>query len=197
MKTRFHIGAIALVFLIGGCWIEETSPFGPEEGLPEAEFFDTGVWTTPLLRDKPVTEDVVESFTVGPRGGEFELPFAGLHVAVPSGAVSEPLTISVRVIAGDLVAYDFAPHGTTFDQPLEIQQSLKGTNWYKLDRTAQLEAAYFGDVEQLDHVTKQAQVTELLPVRVQVRTASVRFLVTHFSGYLVSSGRTARPGRES
>jgi hypothetical protein len=196
MKTRFHIGAIALVFLIGGCWIEETAPFGPEEGPPEAEFFDPGVWTTPLLRDKRVGEDAVESFTVGPRGGVREFPSAGLRISVPEGAVSAPVTISVRVIAGDILAYDFAPHGLTFDQPIELQQSLRGTNWYKLDRHAQLEAGYFGDVQQLDPVAKQAQVSEVLPVSVQVRTASVRFQVTHFSGYLVSSGRSSRPKTE-
>jgi hypothetical protein len=139
---------------------------------------------------------VVESFSVGPRGGVHELTSAGLRITIPSGAVTEPVTISVHIIAGDLVAYDFSPHGMTFEQPIEIQQSLKGTNWYKLDRDAQLEAGYFADLQQLDHAAKQAQVSELLPVAVQVRTASVRFLVMHFSGYLVSSGRTD-PDRES
>jgi hypothetical protein len=191
MKTRFLARALGLVALLGSCSVDRPAPLGLDVP-PEAEIVDHAVWAKPLLRDKPFAEDAVQSFSVGTGGSALEVASAGLRINVPAGAVSEPTTIVVRVIAGDLVAYDFAPHGMTFAKPIEIQQNLKGTNWYKLDRHARVEAAYFADVGQLDFRAKQAQVNEFLPAAVQVRTARIQFAVTHFSGYLVSSGRADR-----
>jgi hypothetical protein len=189
MKTRLFAPAVGLLALIGSCTVVDQT--GPVDlgGMPEVETVEPAVWATPLLRDKAVAEDEVEEFSVGPQGGSLEVMSAGLRITVPAGAVREPTTISVRVLAGDLVAYDFAPHGMTFEQPIEIQQSLRGTNWYKLERNVHLEAAYFADAQQLDLPGKRAQVNEFLPVTMQIRNASVRFGVMHFSGYLVSSGR--------
>ena len=52
-----------------------------------------------------------------------------------------------------------------------------------------LEAAYFVKGS-ADERTKTAKVTEVLPVTFNSMGTELSFKVTHFSGYMVSTGRT-------
>jgi hypothetical protein len=95
----------------------------------------------------------------------------------------------VAARAGDLVAYEFQPHGTVFAKPIQLTQDLKGTSFYKLDNHGTVEAAYFASPEQLDEGTDTALVDEFLPVSADLTNAKLKFDVGHFSGYMLSSGR--------
>jgi hypothetical protein len=93
------------------------------------------------------------------------------------------------------VAYEFGPHGSVFNVPLAVTQDLRGTTWETLERWAVLEGGYFQARSQLDEATNRAYVDEFLPAVVDARTATLRFAVPHFSGYMVSSGRVSAASR--
>jgi hypothetical protein len=194
-----RLGALTLaVSLAAGCSVEHGAPLAPGDSPTSSGssslMQDGAVYATPLTRGFALEENLETTYTVGPEGGRFEIPAAGLAVTIPAGAVSAPTTITARAIAGDLVAYDFGPHGTRFNVPLQVQQRLEGTNWSQLDEGVRLEAAYFADARQLDFARRRARINEVLPLTIQAGTSTVSFDVWHFSGYLVSSGRKRTDG---
>lgn len=124
------------------------------------------------------------------RGGQLALPSAGLTVSVPSGAIpvgAGRIYVSVTALAGSVTAYEFGPHGTTFAKPIVLTQSLKGTNWQSSKST--LELGYMESVKQLNQLTGVASINEYLPVKLDEAQAKVTATTTHFSGYMVTSGR--------
>jgi hypothetical protein len=142
-----------------------------------------------LLRTAPLKQPMVVSKTIGRNGGEIELPSAGLKLKVPSGAITgNPITIIVTAVAGNMVAYEFQPHGTKFAKPLEFEQTLEGTNWNKLNTRAVLNGGYFKTLDQLDLLRGLGLLDETYPVT--VKSNRVMFNITHFSGYMVSTGRS-------
>jgi hypothetical protein len=93
--------------------------------------------------------------------------------------------VSVTALAGSDVAYTFEPHGTTFLVPLVVNQDLRNTEAATgglIDASA-LFVGYFPDNNNV------LSVTELLNVSLNVFNQSATFTVTHFSGYIVASGR--------
>ena len=139
-----------------------------------------------LTRTRPLANDLRTTATIGPLGGAFAIPAAGLKVLVPPGAVASPTVFTATALAGDMVAYDFGPHGATFAVPLQVIQELGATNWKS---ASQIEGGYFAENSQLNDATDQAVVNELLPVSIDVFASKLRMDVWHFSGYMVSSGR--------
>lgn len=130
-----------------------------------------GVLSPVLTRDAPLDRDEVVSELIGWRGGEIHLPRAGLTVVVPRGALDRTTRITVTAPAGDLLGYEFQPHGLQFKRPVTLRQEIA---WDVAD--GGLEAMYFeGDL--LPEVT----VLEVLPVTT-TRTEAV-FRIEHFSGY--------------
>lgn len=147
-----------------------------------------------LLWQKPLAEAVVVTRTVPSSGGSIDVPGTGFQLQIPSGAFAgQSMTFTVTALPGSIVAYDFAPHGATFLKPLGFVQQLGHTNWKTLSQlpgaTLLLEGAYFADAAQLDEVTGHAQVDEFLAADVNVAGATLRFPISHFSGYMTSSGR--------
>ncbi|MGE0158162.1 MAG: hypothetical protein AB7T31_02050 [Gemmatimonadales bacterium] len=124
-----------------------------------------------LNREDPLRRDEVVSETIGRWGGTIVLPRAGLTVTVPPGALDRPTRITVKAPAGDLLGYEFAPHGLQFDRPVILTQ--------EVSRTAAargLEVVYFdGDLQ------PTVGVLEVLPVAT-FRDRAV-FAIEHFSGY--------------
>ena len=199
MISTPRVGLLALALMVtASCSSERPAPLAPGDSPVNSGssslMQDGAVFATPLTREQLLDQDVETSYTVGPEGGSFAIPAAGLEVTIPAGAVAVPTTITARAIAGDLVAYDFGPHGTRFSVPLQIQQSLEQTNWYQLDPSTRLEAAYFADAGQLDFTRRRARIDEVLPLTLQLGSSKVSFDVWHFSGYLVSSGRKRTDG---
>jgi hypothetical protein len=160
--------------------------FGPSDTLA------TPVVAQGLLRTTPLRSPVSVSFEVTRRGGHFVVPGTGLSIQVPPGAVpDQPMTVTVSAPAGDVIAYEFGPHGAQFKKPLEMRQDLKGTNWErKLKPTFQV--GYFARSSDLNVGKKTALVREALPVGLDATGQRLDFDVVHFSGYMVAWGFSSR-----
>jgi hypothetical protein len=142
-----------------------------------------------LTRATPLSRAVSVSAVIGSAGGVMTVPMTGLTLTVPAGAVRVPTTFTISAPAGAGVWYEFGPSGAKFDVPLTITQDLRGTNAAGIARSA-FEGAYFVDGTR-NESTKSARVTEVLPVTFNGTGTALSFKVTHFSGYMVSTGRTS------
>jgi len=129
-----------------------------------------------IRRRVPLAEDEVVSQWVGRLGGIIRLPQAGLTVVVPIGAVERPTRITVTAPAGDLVGYDFQPHGLQFQRPLTITQDLLSTEGLGL---LDLQAVYFEG-----ELAPSVKALERLPVWL-LNTLGL-YRVEHFSGYAMA-----------
>ena len=144
--------------------------------------------TSTVGRVNAFAQPVTVSYHIDPReSGRIEIPAAGLRIDVPKGAVSEPVTISVTALPGNVVAYEFQPHGLVFRRPLEVRQDLRAVD---LPGQRDLEIAYFADKGQLDVAGGKARVNEFLASNFDFSGSEVRFDIEHFSGYMVSWGRS-------
>jgi hypothetical protein len=142
-----------------------------------------------LTRDNPLTDAIVTSATIGPNGGTIEVKDAGLKLTIPKNAIiGSPITITVMAVPGTVIAYQFEPHGTQFAAGLELEQDLKDTGWDKLKINSPLSGGYFKSLDQLNLQNGLSLLDEVLPVGVDKGKA--RFNIYHFSGYMVSTGRS-------
>ncbi|MEO6446720.1 MAG: hypothetical protein ABIZ91_13255 [Gemmatimonadaceae bacterium] len=145
-----------------------------------------------LGRSAGLKKDVTVSASIGAAGGTLKISSAGLTLVIPPGAVTETVNFSVTALAGPAVAYEFAPHGMTFLKPLEFRQKLRDTNW----SAAALGGGYFKERGQVNNDGLTAVLNENLEATikdeadVEVDGKYVTFGIWHFSGYLVSSGRS-------
>jgi len=149
-----------------------------------------------LKRDKRVDAPITRSATFTKAGGALSIPELGFTLTVPAGAIpGQSLRISVTALPGKMVAYDFEPHGTTFLQPLTFSQELRGTDaLLGLLTGPDFGGGYFKSQTQLNHASGTAVIDESFGVRLNRGTAA--FDISHFSGYMVSTGRSA-PSDES
>ena len=103
------------------------------------------------------------------------------------------MTFTITAYAGNVVAYDFQPHGVTFLKPLTAVQQLGHTNWQSYHLPAgyyqSSSGGYFASASQINFTTGQALVTEFMPTGVNVGGATMTWSVPHFSGYIASWGR--------
>jgi hypothetical protein len=130
-----------------------------------------GILSPVLTREEPLRRDEVVSETIGRWGGTLYLPRAGLSVTVPPGALNGPTRITVRAPAGDLLGYEFAPHGLEFNRPVILTQEVS-----RRAAAEGLEVVYFdGELQ------PTVGVLEVLPVAT-FRDRAV-FSIEHFSGY--------------
>ncbi|MBC8088474.1 MAG: hypothetical protein H7Z40_14495 [Phycisphaerae bacterium] len=190
--------AVAALVLTTACSDSLTAPTQAPEVTPQNGLISDvlGGVTGLLMPAKALTRDVAikpitRSFTFTRSGGKIEIPEAGLRVDIPSDAIpGNTLTITVNVLPGKSVAYDFQPHGTQFRKPLEFRQDLEGTSWDDSDFKGVLLGGYFKDKGQINLLTGLAMLDELFPIL--VKTHEARFNINHFSGYMVSSGRYSR-----
>jgi hypothetical protein len=180
-----------------------TAPAGASLGVAGAhdaaldsvkESHSQALEATALTRKSGLDQDQYAAAYIDPkRGGTLEIKSAGLSVNVPAGAVSAPMIIWVKAPAGNLVSYEFGPHGTQFLLPLTVRQDLRPTGWYKLLDRSQVEVGYFKDPAQVDRLTGRAMIDEFLPITVQSKANRIEFQILHFSGYLLSTGKTCKP----
>jgi hypothetical protein len=92
----------------------------------------TAIAVSALLQGAACSSTVVAATEIGPSGGTVEGP-NGVQAIIPSGALSRPTTIAIRVVpassapalssglilAGDV--YTFEPHGLVFNAPVQIR----------------------------------------------------------------------------
>ena len=138
-----------------------------------------------LTRKNALADDITVSAVIGKDGGTLSIPAAGFELRVPAGAVKDPTNFTVTALKGKLVAYEFGPHGITFDRALEARQNLVGTDWSLLSLKT-LYAGYFADKDHLDYATKTAQLSEVLDGVTAPLTKRFSWNIEHFSGYVVA-----------
>lgn len=144
--------------------------------------------TEKVGRANPLSAPISVSFAIDPRkNGHFEIKEAGLEVDVPAGAVSAPVTITATALPGNVIAYEFQPHGLVFAKPLRVRQDLKAIDWSTASFGG-MEIAYFADPSALDGGSVVA-VQEFLASAFSLLSGRAEFEVNHFSGYMVSWGR--------
>jgi hypothetical protein len=97
----------------------------------------------------------------------------------------------VKALKGSLLAYEFGPHGSRFLLPLEFKQDLKSVDPKSLPSYFIPFIGYFANASELDQVNGTADVTELFPglVVTEFDGKKAKGYISHFSGYMVSSGR--------
>ena len=137
--------------------------------------------------------DVSVSADIGTQGGEINIKEAGGKIDFPPGALRERTHITMTAKAGWNVAYEFEPHGISFDKPVKVQQDLKYTLADGGKNAKNLTAGYYSkdlNGSFLDPWKFFARVSELRHVDVDhpANPRVAKFYVYHFSGYLMSSG---------
>jgi hypothetical protein len=161
------------------------SPIAPNGAAASTLLGLTTKTVTPLQRNKPLANSLSASAYIGALGGRLAIPGAGITVVVPPLALTSTKLVTVTALAGSNVAYTFEPHGTTFLVPLVVTQDLSNTQARTggLVNPLSLFVGYFPDNNNL------LSVTELLNVNLNLLNQSAVFTISHFSGYIVASGR--------
>jgi hypothetical protein len=106
--------------------LQQSPPEAPSRNLLGA--VGSLVTMSGLQRTTPLAVPLTVVKSIGPEGGTLAIPQAGVTVTVPRGALAATTKITMTARAGTLVAYDFAPHGITFSEPLVFSQQLRATN---------------------------------------------------------------------
>jgi hypothetical protein len=198
LPSALAAAGLALVTALGAC--ADQPPTGPNPAGPAARASSyktttsTSTTVSTLRRDVPLAANITRTWTIRrSAGGSIDWPEVGLKVIVPANAFqASAMTISITALRGAVIAYDFAPAGTQFALPLALSQRLRGTSWYKADYGKTLQGAYFRSAAQVRDSTNTAQADELLPADTDLLNSQVKFKITHFSGYMVSTNASKR-----
>lgn len=193
------VGSMAVLGLVATVGCSNDGATGPVSDNPlggiRKEVVDPAIVSPVLGRKNAIRVNRTNHFRIDQNGGWYAIPEAGLYIFVPANAVSAPMTISAKALTGDLMAYEFGPHGTKFDVPLEMYQDLDLAHITAHTDLSQLEVGYFADENTLDYGTDKVAVNEFIPTGVVFEGRAVRFEVSHFSGYVIATGRGAIGGK--
>jgi hypothetical protein len=187
---RLMAVAVAGAIFVNACATPDNpvapqSPIAPSAAASSSLLGLTKTTVTPLQRTKPLPSALSASAYIGALGGRLAIPGAGITVVVPPLALTSTKLVTVTALAGSNVAYTFEPHGTTFLVPLVVTQDLSNTQATTggLINPLSLFVGYFPDSNNI------LSVTELLNINLNLLNKTAIFTVTHFSGYIVASGR--------
>jgi hypothetical protein len=133
--------------------------------------------------------------TVGAAGGVLAIPNSSVILNIPAGALTLPVSITMTALPGDVVAYEFAPHGLVFLKPATLIQRLSETQekgqggqngqYGNGTTTDPVELGYFGISTQIDPLIANLEEIHGGSESGGVFTGSI----WHFSGYVVACGR--------
>jgi len=176
--------ATVSILLLPGC-TDANGPMAPGMASAALAVARTTSYVA-LTRVVPLRAPESATAVIGPDGGALALPAAGLRVTFAPGAVAAPVSITVRTASAGRIAYDFAPHGLVFAAPVRVEQAVGSEAAAGL--TGGLVATYLdaGYTDRRDGGYTADEVLALLP-SADPRTAA--FVVRHFSGYQLASGR--------
>lgn len=126
------------------------------------------------------------------KGGVIQLGELGMRIYFPRGALSRKTEITVKAFGGSAVAFEFGPHGLTFNVPVEI----------RIDKNSPLLSGYTGGYDSdwgeagyaLDGLVgvyflgnPATGVTPLETIPIYMDGDELVFEIWHFSGYAVAS----------
>ncbi len=203
VTARLALAAVGLFVL--GCSPEAstaplTSASAPAPaallGLPTAPLLSSGstVSVPVVRRTQALASDITTTKTIGALGGVIAIPEAGLVVTFLPGAVLANTPIVVTAYAGSFVSYGFGPHIDHFLAPVIVTQNMSMTT--SNDPSATLYGAFTPNGQADLSSDGSAVVSELLGVRLlqapllgQLPILTASFVVQHFSGYILASGR--------
>ena len=155
---------------------------------PNLEIVDPAQHAYGLAKKSETTAPITVSAEIGRKGGWIQLPEVGFALYVPERAVKKNTTFSVTALPGKMVAYEFEPHGTTFDKPLYLVQNINGVDMTGKE-IAKLEVGYFKNSAQVDDNEQIATINEFLPIFYDAQHSVLYAPITHFSGYMIATGR--------
>jgi hypothetical protein len=191
-------GASLALVLVSAC--ADSSLVSPKSSRATAELGNPDTKYV-LTRTTPLTKEYSVTAWIYPSNSAYQsvkIQEAGLKVSFPPGAVTQKLQVTLIAHAGNFVSYEFYPHGTTFLQPVKIQQDLHGTSAYHNDVImANLLGGYLANGwDDIDQSTGTATLAESFSVFYWDDTDSfkkttpsvVKFYTNHFSGYILASG---------
>ena len=154
----------------------------PDLGGDLGRLVDTTI--TALTWAEPLQSDITRSAVIGPAGGSISISEIGFRFTVPAGALSEPTNLTVTAVGGSVVAYEFEPHGLKFDDRATFSQELRYTGLTGVLGVV-MKGAYFESRADI-FPDGTANVTEIIPTRLDFFPLRVKFPVRHFSGYIVA-----------
>jgi hypothetical protein len=132
-----------------------------------------------------LVNDITVSAVIGYEGGTVTIPAAGFQLVVPPGAVASRTVFTVTAVSGNLVAYEFGPHGLKFSVPLRARQDLSNTLWRPISLKP-LVAGYFLERSDLDQTNAKALVSEVIEGVTVPLSKQFKWKIDHFSGYIVA-----------
>jgi ZU5 domain len=194
VRSRTIAFATFSIAAFAACSVSDSTTVSPRsDRLAPASVAERSTAPAPKTRVKPLHRNaklasvITVSGTIGASGGSLSIPEAGVTVTVPAGALLVPVKISMTALPGDVVAYDFAPHGLVFLKPISIAQRLAGTKEKgKRDRSPDsVELGYFALPGQLGTLISEVDELSGGSETGEVFTSSI----WHFSGYMLGCGR--------
>ena len=178
---------IAAAATVAACSMETaTSPVSDVGGEISANVLPGGERSAlALSRTSPLTNELRASARFTSKGGTLTIKELGVTLTVPKGAIPrDTMTITMTAIAGDMVAYEFQPHGTVFRKALTLSHKLKGTK-YDPAHDGRF-GGYFTDRSKIDHQARKIRIKEA--VKPTIANGSFSYPISHFSGWMVSTG---------
>ena len=196
---NLRIAAALAVALLTGTAVAcapDRAPTGPTIGAPRADVAPSAdllsadgraaTWSVSgLRRERPLARDISVRQVIGPWGGKLSIPGAGFTLEVPAGAVATATTFQVTALAGEMLAYEFGPSGSSFPIALRGTQDLSGTLAKRLPRGAKLGLGYFRTPSDVDSATGTAMVAQEVQATVDQSGHRVTFGIPHFSGWII------------
>lgn len=184
--TNFARGLRAFTLLtLAACGADRTTSPVHTSQLPNTTLLSDLTALKPLQRTVRLEKDITVRQVIGPAGGTISIPRAGFTLDIPAGAVTLPVTFSVTALEGNAVAYEFAPHGITFNKPLAARQDLSVTRNVPV-LAPLLKAGYFPDRSLIRQDGLLVLVSELFAGQLDLGFSAFRWRIPHFSGYIVA-----------
>jgi hypothetical protein len=118
-------------------------------------------------------------------GGTLALSDLNVKLTVPKGALPrDTMTITMTVIPGKIVAYDFEPHGAKFLKPLTLSIDVKATK-HSLKKSP-LFGGHFTANTEVDPAKGTAWITEVISASLRGNILTLN--PWHFSGWMIMTG---------
>ena len=194
--VRLATALVAIGLVSAGCsdTPPPSAPYTPTVSADKGKSVTTA--TTTLAWKNTLKNDESASMLITPMGGIVMIGKLGLALSFAPGAVSKPVTVTIRAYKGSNIVYGFEPHGLVFNAPVLLTQQLGQTNAYDNAALANTMIGAYVPNDTLDiDASGTAHVTEIFPASTQALLVSglkklniASFNVPHFSGYILSGG---------